>query len=87
MSGVGPLIVGFLGVSGTFFGVSVMADLREVELLSRLRDPLVGGAGLVGFAPRREPATNGCRIANAGLRRRSGSHNRHFVMKSRKTSS
>lgn len=83
--GVGPEIKLFLGVSGIFLGVSVTVFLL-LELLNKLLELLDGGAGLAGFN-RRDWAMNGCRSAGAGLRRRSGSHCRHFAMKSRKTSS
>lgn len=84
VSGVGALMSDFFGVS-----VSLLERLEkppDAELRSCLDALWGGGCGLV-ILGRLPPVMKGCRRAACGFRRRSGSHTRHFEMKSTKSSS
>ncbi|PSS30915.1 hypothetical protein PHLCEN_2v2540 [Hermanssonia centrifuga] len=81
VKGVGALIKDFLGVSVTV----LLLRLPEAEAVFN-SDLAAPGEGLVAFD--RFPAnTNGWRNADWGFSRRSGSHARHFPMKSTNESS
>lgn len=86
VSGVGALMSDFFGVSVRF--LLDRLDKPPVAELSSCLEALDGGGncGLVIFG-RLPPVMNGCRRAACGLRRRSGSHTRHFEMKSANSSS
>ena len=74
--GVGALICDFFGVSVACFRLEKLADDSSA----------LAGEGLTTLV-RRPPVTKECRIAACGLIRFSGSHVRHFEMKSTKSSS
>ncbi len=80
--GVGALMRDFFGVSVTF----VLRLPRFDEADCRKVLAVLLGVGL-GTLVRRPPVMYGCRRAAWGFNRRSGSHSRHFVMKSTKCSS
>lgn len=82
VSGVGALMRDFFGVSVTF--VLLLPRFEEADCRKVLAALL--GVGL-GTFDRRPPVMYGCRRAACGFSRRSGSHMRHFVMKSTKCSS
>lgn len=77
---VGALICDFLGVT--------VADLCRLEMLeAEERSPCDGVEGIWATFERRPAVRNGCRRAEFGLIRRSGSQLRHFAMKSTNSSS
>ena len=80
VSGVGALMRDFFGVS-----VTLVLRLPRLEDADCSRVLAVLGVGLGAFE--RRPAMYGWRNAAWGFSRRSGSHMRHFEMKSTKSSS